>query len=343
MHRTQLTSLAATLVVLTGVTTLAQDAPVAVNENSSAEAEAVVELSSEERSALLRENLEETVREGERVLRDLPESQLRVARQRLTNLRRQLERKQHERAELEDTLARMRADYFRRTAALRASDEALSPELIERRQARLKSDYELHAESFEDELSALSADIEAISQTIRSLESRTQLAENLRQLERPVETQSEAQSGERMLTIPERLHPFPALSFVPFAKGKQRAPMHLLWALRGEIARQQGDDEAAARYWRAALDSARSDAHLERALAIALASLEYDRHDFAASTAWLAQVVGDREPAELSEAEAYAAAVLEYLNGRANSARQYLGFATPEDRERMSEFVSVEL
>lgn len=306
--------------------------PPAVALPSSAQADASTEPGAV--SDLLRSNLEETIREGEKVLRSLPQARMRVVRSRLSNLRGQLKRKEREQKELQDSLGMLRADFFRRSAALKKNRGKIDESILEAREKKLEDDYELHAEFFEDELRALEQDIVAIHETMRRLEARTIVRESLRPA--PLVDGSRDEASARVREIPERLHPFEIESLASTVHGRSTAPPGLLWALKGEIALARGDGDEAERYWTAALE-ALSPRHPARLPLLGnLAAVAYARGDYAASYRVFALRVDGRDVTSLSPDEVYTMAVLSYLNGLVDDARSYLSHADEEGRQRMA-------
>lgn len=286
-------------------------------------------------SDLLRANLEETIREGEKVLRGLPQARLKVTRSRLSNLRAQLKRKEREQKELQDSLGTLRADFFRHSAALRRNEKTIDAGVLATREAKLEDDYELHAAFFEEELRALDQDILAIHETIRRLEARTAVQESLRPAPR-VESSPRSEAADRVREIPVRLDPFEIESFVPSVRGQTSAPAGLLWALKGEIAVARANHEEAELYWTEALESL-SPRHPARLPLLGnLAAVAYDRGDFVASYRIFAVRLGDRDVTSFTTSEVYTMAVLSYLNGLVDDARSYLTYADEEGRRRMA-------
>lgn len=286
-------------------------------------------------SDLLRSNLEETIREGERVLRDLPGARLKVTRSRLSNLEAQLKRKQREQKELQDSLGALRADFFRRSAALKAGRGKIEDGVIKAREEKLEDDYELHAAFFEEELHALVQDLLAIEETIRRLEARTTVEETLRPAP-PIESSPPSPAANRLREIPVRLDPFEIESFAPSVRGHSAAPAGLLWALKGEIALRRGKHEEAERYWTASLESLPAGHPARPALVGNLAAAAYARGDYVTSYRIFTMRLGGRDVASLSADEVYTMAVLSYLNGLVDDARGYLTHADEEGRRRMA-------
>ncbi|MCH2373470.1 MAG: hypothetical protein MK538_04765 [Planctomycetes bacterium] len=284
----------------------------------------------------LRGNLEETIRLGEPVLHGLPAGRIRITRARVANLKRHLKRKESERKDLQESLAVLRADFYRRTAALTRNAGRIPEKELKQSGTRLREDYELHAESFERELEALDDDIVAIREKIRELELKNVIAQSLRAssaASREVET---TDVGERVLRLPQKLNPFEMQSLVGDARGRDYAPKGVLWALQAEIAFQLGRYPEAERYWIATLDAPVTKDESRPAILTNLAHIAYRRGDFVASYKLYAKAVGEREIDTLSPTEAYTLAVLSYLNGLVEDARVYLSHAGDDGRSRMS-------
>ncbi len=286
-------------------------------------------------SDLLRSNLEETIREGEKILRGLPQARLKVTRARLSNLRSQLKRKAREQKELQDSLGVLRADFFRRSAALRKSEGKIDDTILATREEQLENDYELHAAFFEEELGALDQDVVAIQGTMRRLEARSTVEESLRPAP-PVDSSPRFEAADKLREIPAQLDPFEIESFAPSVRGQSSAPAFSLWALKGEIALRRGDHEESERFWTAALESL-SPRHPARLPLLGnLAAVAYARGDYVASYRMFARRLGERDVTSLSGAEVYTMAVLSYLNGLVDDARSYLTYADENGRQRMA-------
>lgn len=300
-------------------------------------------LKPEEASAVLRENLEETIREGEKVLRDLPHARIRVVRSRLANLERQVERKDRERKELQGSLALLRADFYRRLAAIRRNNGRIEANVLAEREKRLRDDYDLHAESFEEELKALDEDIVAIEKTIEELRAQAMIDESLKPALRPDAEETRPQASDRLLEIPRQLNPFELRSVVPMVRGRTTAPAEVLWGLRGEIAFHLGDADRAERFWLAVHEAPGPDEELRGDARYNLAYLAYTRGDFVTSYQIFFTHADGNDLEALTGQEAYTLAVLAYLNGLVGDSRRYLEYADPAHQKRMEDVVGIRL
>ncbi len=349
LRRTLAATLAATLAVATAV---AQDsgaplpgeaAPAAslsppvdgVNAVDAVDAaETVVAPSAEERSRILRENLQQTIEEGERVLRSLPKERLRVLRARLSNLDRQLKRKEAERSHLQDSLATLRADYFRRLGALRRDGE--SKAVIAAEERRLKEDYDLHAEFFEDEVEALDRDVTEIRETMRSLEARSEIEE--RALPQPPPTEREPSPSDSIDALPAALNPFEFRSYLPLARGRRTAPREVLLGLRAEAAFRQGRLTRAA----SALDDILAerllgvDARVRSMSAYNRAMIDYVLGNYSHAYRTFREHFDTDPEADLDAESAHVLAVLAYMNGFMDRTRAYLRRTDDESRRKVT-------
>jgi hypothetical protein len=287
----------------------------------------------------LRSNLEETISEGSKALRALPKSRRKITRTRVANLERQLKRKEREREQLQESLAVLRSDFYRRLAAIRKNDGQIAAADLENREKRLRDDYDLRAESFEEELKALDADLIAIQGKVHQLRAQYETAERLKPAKRVVPSDETSVYSETVLAIPERIDPFALRSFVDRARGRDTASRPVLWALKGEIAFQQGDLDSADRFWVAGSEVNSLPLEFREDLEINLAHLAYVRGDFVTSYEIFAESLRGRSGEALSMEESYTMAVLSYLNGLMDDTRSYLESSDEESRARFESVI----
>lgn len=321
------------IVAIVGIVAIVVDREVRAQEEAPAPvAEAVPAPDS---SVQLKENLRETIEEGEKILRSLPRARIGILRSRISNLERQLKRKEKERKELQDSLALLRADFYTRLSAVRRNEGVAEERVLREQEARLRDDYDLHAQSFEEELGALGQDVVEIQRTIEDLRSQSIVAESLRP-RRLAPADATPTASDRLLEIPQRLNPFEVKSYTPRALGRRSAPPAVLWGLKGEIAFRRGDLDTAERYWSEALGKER-DLEGVNIARYNLAHTAYARGDFRGAYARFVEILEGEEIDRLTPDDAYTLAVLAYLNGLIDDARTYLLRANETDRQRMEE------
>lgn len=314
-----------------GVDAVASEAG-ATGESSTAN----VEESSSDR---LRANLEETISEGSKALRQLPKSRRRITKTRVANLERQVKRKEREREQLQESLAVLRSDFYRRLAAIRKNDGRIPARDLDKREKRLRDDYDMHAESFEEEVKALDTDLVEIRRKIHQLKTQYETAERLKPAKRISPEDDDSVYSETVMGIPDRIDPFVLRSYVDDVRGRDTAPRPVLWALKGEIAFQQGDLDTAEQFWIAALERNTMSGYFDITLETNLAHVAYESGDFVRCYEIFADSFRGRIGEELSEEEAYTMAVLSYLNGLMDDTRTYMAAAGEEDRVRFESVI----
>lgn len=284
-------------------------------------------LTAAERSRILKENLQATIDEGERVLKALPRERLRILRSRLANLARQVKRKEKERKQLQDSLATLRADYFRRLAALRG--EGVKSSIAREEEKNLKADYDLHAEFFEEELSVLTLDVVEINATIEKLKARSIIEEKLRSTPRRVKR--EPQPSDRLTEIPASLNPFTFKSYLTMARGRAVAPRGLLLGLRAEVAYHQDELTRAATELDEILESRPFDVHQKSMTVYNRAFMDYLMGNYQGAYRIFREFFQD----DASPESAYVLAVLAYMNGFMGETRQYLDQTDDASRRKI--------